>query len=190
MGWMRRSGWCFKTLRRSQVLAFFAKLEPSVVGLEACVAPLGPRAQRPGPRGEADRPAACEAAASNATRTTRATPRAGAQATGRPSMEYVPVKTAGQQAALMLMGMRERLIKTRTQSGNAGPRPCGGVRAGRAHRAGQDRAAGLRASPPTRACRRWPAGCSEATPDFAGDLRCRPVSTPSCKGGSRISRPG
>ena len=33
----------------------------------------------------------------------------------RPTMRFVPVKTAEQQAALMLVGVRDRLIRQRTQ---------------------------------------------------------------------------
>jgi transposase len=41
------------------------------------------------------------------------------EAMSRPTMRFVPVKTAEQQAALMLAGMRDRLIRTRTQLTNA-----------------------------------------------------------------------
>jgi transposase len=41
------------------------------------------------------------------------------EAMSRPTMRFVPVKTAEQQAALMLAGTRERLIARRTQLGNA-----------------------------------------------------------------------
>ena len=34
-------------------------------------------------------------------------------------MRFVPVKTAEQQAALMLVGLRDRLIRNRTQLANA-----------------------------------------------------------------------
>ena len=34
-------------------------------------------------------------------------------------MRFVPVKTAEQQTALMLVGLRERLIRNRTQLANA-----------------------------------------------------------------------
>jgi transposase len=37
----------------------------------------------------------------------------------RPTMRFVPVKTAEQQAALMLVGVRDRLIRNRTQMANA-----------------------------------------------------------------------
>lgn len=40
------------------------------------------------------------------------------EAMSRPTMRYVPVKTADQQAALMLIGIRERLIGKRTQLSN------------------------------------------------------------------------
>ena len=41
------------------------------------------------------------------------------EAMSRPTMRCVPVKTAEQQAALMLVGMRDRLIRNRTQLVNA-----------------------------------------------------------------------
>jgi transposase len=37
------------------------------------------------------------------------------EAMSRPTMRFVPVKTADQQAALMLVGVRDRLIRQRTQ---------------------------------------------------------------------------
>ena len=41
------------------------------------------------------------------------------EAMSRPTMRCVPVKTAEQQAALMLVGMRDRLVRNRTQLANA-----------------------------------------------------------------------
>jgi len=41
------------------------------------------------------------------------------EAMSRPTMRFVPVKTADQQAALMLVGMRDRLVRNRTQLANA-----------------------------------------------------------------------
>jgi transposase len=41
------------------------------------------------------------------------------EAMSRPTMRFVPAKTADQQAALMLVGVRERLIRNRTQLTNA-----------------------------------------------------------------------
>jgi transposase len=41
------------------------------------------------------------------------------EAMSRPTMRFVPVKTAEQQAVLMLVGVRDRLIRNRTQLTNA-----------------------------------------------------------------------
>ena len=41
------------------------------------------------------------------------------EAMSRPTMRFVPVKTAEQQAALMLVGLRDRLVRNRTQIVNA-----------------------------------------------------------------------
>jgi transposase len=109
-----------RKLRRKEVMAFFAKLPPTVVGLEACGAAhywarvlcelghearlMAPQHVKPyvkrGKNDAADAAAICEAMS-------------------RPTMRFVPVKTAEQQAALMLMGIRERLIARRTQLCNA-----------------------------------------------------------------------
>ncbi len=40
------------------------------------------------------------------------------EAMSRPTMRFVPVKTVDQQAALMLAGTRERLVRERTRLGN------------------------------------------------------------------------
>jgi transposase len=105
-----------KKLRRSPVLEFFSKLEPTRVGLEACagahywareltalghqVVLLPPQYVKPyvkrSKNDAADAEAICEAMS-------------------RPTMRFVPVKTAEQQAALMLEGMRDSLIRRRTQ---------------------------------------------------------------------------
>ena len=109
-----------KQLRRKELVGFFAKLPPTVVGLEACGAShywarelsklghevklIAPQHVKPyvmrNKNDGRDAEAVCEA-------------------TGRPRMRFVPVKTAEQQAALMLAGIRERLIARRTQLSNA-----------------------------------------------------------------------
>jgi transposase len=109
-----------KKVRRQQVIEFFGKLEPTRIGLEACgaahywarelaalaheVVLLPPQYVKPyvkrGKNDAADAEAICEAMS-------------------RPTMRFVPVKTAEQQAALMLAGTRNRLIRTRTQLTNA-----------------------------------------------------------------------
>ena len=109
-----------KQLRRGQVLTFFAKLSPCLVGMEACatghhwareLAKLGHTARLMPPsyvkgyvkrskNDAADAAAICEAVT-------------------RPSMRFVPIKTIDQQAALMLHRTRELFIVQRTQLINA-----------------------------------------------------------------------
>jgi len=109
-----------KKLRRRQVLEFFARLEPTKVGLEACggshywarelralgheVVLLPPQYVKPylkrGKNDALDAEAICEAMS-------------------RPTMEFVAVKTAEQQAALMLAGRRDQLVRQRTQLTNS-----------------------------------------------------------------------
>lgn len=109
-----------KKLHRQQVLAFFAGLEPTRVGLEACggahywarelralgheAVLLPPQYVKPyvkrGKNDAADAGAICEAMS-------------------RPGMRFVPVKTVENQAALMLHGARDLLLKQRTMLVNA-----------------------------------------------------------------------
>jgi transposase len=109
-----------KKLRRKEMVAFFEKLAPTVIAIEACGAShhwarllrsfghtvklIPPQLVKPyvkrGKNDAADAEALCEAMS-------------------RPTMRFVPVKTAEQQAALMLVGVRDRLIRNRTQLSNA-----------------------------------------------------------------------
>ncbi len=109
-----------RKLRRKEVLGFFAALAPTVVGIEACggshywareltrlghtVRLLAPQYVKPyvkrGKNDAADAAALCEAMS-------------------RPTMRFVPVKSAESQAALMLAGLRERLVRNRVQLANA-----------------------------------------------------------------------
>jgi len=108
-----------KKLSRKQVLEFFAKLPPTVIGMEACggsqywarelcklgheVKLMAPQLVKPyvsrNKNDWRDAEALCEAMS-------------------RPKMRFVPVKTAEQQAALMLTGIRDGLVARRTQLGN------------------------------------------------------------------------
>jgi transposase len=108
-----------RQLRRNQVLAFFAKLPPTVIGMEACGAAhywarelrkLGHEVKLMAPQhvkayvkrnknDGRDAEGLCEAMS-------------------RPTMQFVPVKTEEQQAALMLAGVRQQLIARRTQLSN------------------------------------------------------------------------
>jgi transposase len=109
-----------KTLRRDRAVAFFAKLSPAKIGIEACgaahhwareltrlgheVVLIAPQhAKRYVKRNKND---AADAAAL-------------CEAMSRPDMPFVPVKTAEQQAALMLAGVREQLTGRRTQVTNS-----------------------------------------------------------------------
>jgi len=109
-----------KQLKRREVLAFFAKLAPCVVAMEACgtahywareIAKIGHEVRLVPPayvkpyvkRGKndiIDAEAICEAA-------------------GRPSMRFVPVKSMEQQSLAMLHRSRDLLIKNRTMLVNA-----------------------------------------------------------------------
>jgi transposase len=109
-----------KKLRRKDMVTFFERLAPTVIAIEACGAShhwarllqsfghevklIAPQLVKPyvkrGKNDTADAEALCEAMS-------------------RPTMRFVPVKTAERQAALMLVGLRDRLIRNRTQLANA-----------------------------------------------------------------------
>lgn len=109
-----------RKLRRSKVLEFFGQIEPCQVGMEACgsahywarqligmghqVVLIPPAYIKPyvkrGKNDAIDAAAICEAMS-------------------RPGMRFVPVKSADQQAVLLLHKTRELLVKQRTMSVNA-----------------------------------------------------------------------
>jgi transposase len=109
-----------RKLRRNEVLGFFSKLEPSVIGIEACgtahfwgralnelghdVKLMAPHYVKPyvkrGKTDAADAEAICEAVA-------------------RPTMRFVPIKTTEQQAIQMVHRARSVLIRQRTMLVNA-----------------------------------------------------------------------
>jgi transposase len=106
---------CRKQLKRAQMLDFFRQLEPCLVAMEACggshywareliklghqVRLIAPQFVKPyvksGKNDANDAEAICEAAS-------------------RPTMRFVPVKTAEQQAGQSLHRIRSRLIRART----------------------------------------------------------------------------
>jgi transposase len=108
-----------KRLSRKAMLEFFAKLPPTIIAIEACgashylareLAKLGHEVRLIAPQlvkpyvarnknDGRDAEGLCEAMS-------------------RPRMRFVPVKTAEQQAALMLLGIRDQLVARRTQLGN------------------------------------------------------------------------
>jgi transposase len=108
-----------RQLRRHQLLEFFSKLPPTVIGIEACgashhwareLSKLGHEVKLMAPQhvkayvkrnknDGRDAEGLCEAMS-------------------RPTMQFVPVKNQEQQAALMLAGVRHQLIARRTQLSN------------------------------------------------------------------------
>jgi transposase len=108
-----------KRLRRKQVLAFFAKLPPTVIGIEACGASHY-WARELGRLGHEVRLIAPQHVKPYVTRNKNdgRDAEGTCEAMSRPTMRFVPVKTAEQQAALMLAGIREQLIARRTQLSN------------------------------------------------------------------------
>jgi transposase len=109
-----------KKLSRMEMLKFFENTPPTTVAVEACGGShhwarllgsfghdsklIAPQLAKPyvkrGKNDAADAEALCETMS-------------------RPTMRFVAVKTADQQAALMLMGVRQRLLHNRTQLANA-----------------------------------------------------------------------
>jgi len=109
-----------KRLKRSQFLEFFATLEPTAVGLEACAAShhWARELARLGHEVKLIAPQHVKAYVRRG-KNDGADAEAGCEAMSRPRTWFVPVKTAEQQAALMLITVRDRLIKARTQLSNA-----------------------------------------------------------------------
>src|SRR6201990_2875189 len=109
-----------KRLRRGQVLAFFSRIPRCVVGLEAC-ATAHYWARELGTLGHEVRlmPAQYVKAYIKRNKHDAADAEAICEAVGRPTMRFVPVKTADQQAAVLLHRGRERLVRQRTGLVNA-----------------------------------------------------------------------
>src|SRR5437667_4670687 len=109
-----------KRLRRGQVLAFFSRIPRCVVGLEAC-ATAHYWARKLGALGHEVRlmPAQYVKAYIKRNKNDAADAEAICEAVVRPTMRFVPVKTADQQAAVLLHRGRERLERQRTGLVNA-----------------------------------------------------------------------
>src|SRR3954468_25033691 len=109
-----------KQLRRAQVLAFFSRLPPCLVGLEAC-ATAHYWARELAALGHELRvmPAQYVKAYIKRNKHDAADAEAICEAVGRPTMRFVPVKTAEQQATALLHRGREQLLRQRTMLVNA-----------------------------------------------------------------------
>lgn len=109
-----------RKLRRSQMLAFFASLEPCLIGMEAC-AGAHFWARELTALGHETRlmPAAYVKPYVKRGKTDAADAEAICEAVTRPTMRFVPVKSAERQAALLDHKAREFLVCQRTQIINA-----------------------------------------------------------------------
>ena len=109
-----------RQLRRGQVIDFFGKLPPCLIGMEAC-ATAHHWARELTALGHTVRlmPASYVKAYVKRSKNDAADAAAVCEAVTRPSMRFVPVKTIEQQAALMLHRSRDLLIRQRTQLINA-----------------------------------------------------------------------
>lgn len=109
-----------RQLRRSQVIEFFRRQTPCLVGIEACatahhwareIRVLGHQVKL--------MPASYVKAYVRRQKNDAADAAAICEAVTRPSMRFVPVKSVEQQAALMLHRSRDLLVRQRTQLINA-----------------------------------------------------------------------
>lgn len=109
-----------RTLKRSQVLPFFAKLAPCLVGMEAC-AGAHDWARRLSALGHDVRlmPARYVKAYLKRGKTDAADAEAICEAATRPSMRFVPVKTEEAQGLLALHRARRMLVKQKVMQENA-----------------------------------------------------------------------
>jgi transposase len=109
-----------RKLRRSEMIAFFAKLPPTLVGLEACGAShhWARELKRLGHEVRLVPPQHVKPYL-NRNKNDARDAEAGCEAMSRPRTRFVAVKSQEDQAGLMLVTVRDRLVRTRTQLGNA-----------------------------------------------------------------------
>ncbi|WCP15951.1 IS110 family transposase ISRel7 (plasmid) [Sphingobium sp. AntQ-1] len=109
-----------RALRRSQLLDFFRKLEPCLVGMEAC-GTAHHWANAIGSLGHTVKlmPPAYVKAYVKRNKTDAADAEAICEAVMRPTMRFVPIKTPAEQAAGMILKTRELFVRQRTQTANA-----------------------------------------------------------------------
>ena len=110
-----------RQLRRSAVVKFFAKLPPCVVGLEACATAhyWGRQIAALGHRVRLMPPTRVKPYVSWGKKNDKADAQACCEAVSRPSMQFVPLKSVPEQAALMTHRARQLLVEQRTRLANA-----------------------------------------------------------------------
>jgi len=109
-----------KKLRRRDMVPFFAKLEPTRIGLEACAgAHYWARELKALGHDAVLMPPQLIKPYVQRNKNDSRDAEAGCEAMSRPRLRFVPVKSAEQQAAQMLLGVRDRLVRLRTQLANA-----------------------------------------------------------------------
>jgi transposase len=109
-----------RSLRRAQVLSWFAKLPPCLIGMEAC-GTANHWARELTALGHTVRlmpPAYCKPYVRR-NKNDAADAAAICEAVGRPSMRFVPIKTLEQQSGTVTHKARELLMKQRTMAMNA-----------------------------------------------------------------------
>jgi transposase len=108
-----------KQLRRDQLMPFFANLPACVIGIEACGGShhWGRKLQALGHTVRLMAPQFVKAYVKG-NKTDAADAEAICEAAGRPSMRFVPLKTADQQATLALHRVRQGFVKARTAQAN------------------------------------------------------------------------
>lgn len=109
-----------KKLRRSEVLRFFEDLSPSLVGMEACATAhyWGRTLSALGHQVRLIPPAYLKAYVRR-QKNDAADAQAICEAVSRPTMRFVPIKTAERQSVLVLHRSRDLLVRQRTMLINA-----------------------------------------------------------------------
>ena len=109
-----------RALRRSNLLDFFRKLPPCLVGMEACAsAHFWAREIRACGHEVRMIPPIYVKAYVKRSKTDAADAEAICEAVTRPTMRFVPIKSAEQQAAGLVLKTRDLLVRQRTQTANA-----------------------------------------------------------------------
>ncbi len=110
-----------RQLRRTEVLKFFAKLPPCLVGLEACASAhyWGREIVALGHQVRLMPPTRVKPYVKWGKKSDKVDAAACCEGVTRPSMSFVPIKTVESQGALMMHRARQLLVEQRTRLGNA-----------------------------------------------------------------------